>query len=265
MSAFTKFNEDLLSLSKYKKQELTDTLSNIFTMRVIGNKTHGDLAEVAITEFINEHMKGYNCVHVGKELFRSKGHEEDVIVTNTENYDEFPISLKAYGDGPLQLSTDKECLMFPLLESYGSEITDPEEVQDVFDHEAFSHFGEMNVLPLIYKENKLECNILVFNARKAELNTRYIRLLESGSGRKHPVYRFYDRYGDYIMEVRYGGRTANALQRGLWTHTKNAHQYFRSATDGWIKYKINNTLVQLFARALISNPDQLDKVLGDLL
>jgi hypothetical protein len=29
-------------------------LSNIFTMRLVGNKTHGDLAEVAITEFINQ-------------------------------------------------------------------------------------------------------------------------------------------------------------------------------------------------------------------
>ena len=27
-------------------------LSNIFTMRLIGNKTHGDLAEIAISEFI---------------------------------------------------------------------------------------------------------------------------------------------------------------------------------------------------------------------
>ncbi len=30
------------------------TLSNIFTMRLIGNKTHGDLAEIAIAEFINQ-------------------------------------------------------------------------------------------------------------------------------------------------------------------------------------------------------------------
>jgi hypothetical protein len=27
---------------------ITITLSNIFTMRLIGNKTHGDLAEIAI-------------------------------------------------------------------------------------------------------------------------------------------------------------------------------------------------------------------------
>ena len=29
------------------------TLSNIFTMHLIGNKTHGDLAEIGISEFVN--------------------------------------------------------------------------------------------------------------------------------------------------------------------------------------------------------------------
>lgn len=40
-------------LSKYPHL-ITMTLSNIFTMRLIGNKTHGDLAEIAIAEFINQ-------------------------------------------------------------------------------------------------------------------------------------------------------------------------------------------------------------------
>lgn len=30
-----------------------NTLSNIFTMRLIGNKTHGDMAEIGIAEFIH--------------------------------------------------------------------------------------------------------------------------------------------------------------------------------------------------------------------
>lgn len=40
----------LISKDKYI---ITNTLSNIFSMRIIGNKTHGDLAEIAISEFIN--------------------------------------------------------------------------------------------------------------------------------------------------------------------------------------------------------------------
>ncbi len=53
--------------------------------------------------------------------------------------------------------------------------------------------------------------------------------------------------------MRYGGATANALQRGLWTNTKNAIDYFDSATHGWINYSHNIVLVKLFAQALVSS------------
>jgi len=42
------------------------TLSNIFTMRLIGNKTHGDLAEIAIAEFINQYMYDFRPFIQGK-------------------------------------------------------------------------------------------------------------------------------------------------------------------------------------------------------
>ena len=46
-----------LKLFVSKRPDLvTMTLSNIFTMRLIGNKTHGDLAEIAIAEFVNQYM-----------------------------------------------------------------------------------------------------------------------------------------------------------------------------------------------------------------
>jgi hypothetical protein len=34
------------------RQLFINTLSNIFTMRLVGNKAHGDLAESGIAEFI---------------------------------------------------------------------------------------------------------------------------------------------------------------------------------------------------------------------
>jgi hypothetical protein len=80
---------------------ITTALSNIFTMRLIGNKTHGDLAEIGISEFINEYIYDFRSVHVGKDLYRAKSHEEDIKVVNEVTEDEFSISLKAYGDGPL--------------------------------------------------------------------------------------------------------------------------------------------------------------------
>jgi len=96
---------------------IATTLSNIFTMRLIGNKTHGDLAEIAITEFINQYMYDFHAIHVGKELYRAKSREEDIKIINELTKVNFPVSLKAYGDGPLQLSTDKTFSMFPILES----------------------------------------------------------------------------------------------------------------------------------------------------
>lgn len=57
----------------------------------------------------------------------------------------------------------------------------------------------------------------------------------------------------HICEVRYGDAAANALQRGLWTHTKNGLKYFDSVTAGWIDYSHNKVLVALFSDALVSS------------
>ena len=110
-----------LLVSKYPDL-ITITLSNIFTMRLIGNKTHGDLAEIAIAEFINQYMYDFRSVHVGKDLYRAKSHEEDIKIINEITKAEFPVSLKAYGVGPLQLSTDKNFRMFPRLEQENGNI-----------------------------------------------------------------------------------------------------------------------------------------------
>jgi len=42
------------------------------------NKTHGDLAEIAIAEFSNQYMYDFRSVHVGKDLYRAKSQEEDI-------------------------------------------------------------------------------------------------------------------------------------------------------------------------------------------
>ena len=240
-----------LLISKYPTL-ITTTLSNIFTMRLIGNKTHGDLAEIAIAEFINQFMYDFRSIHVGKDLYRAKAQEEDIKVINEITKAEFPVSLKAYGDGPLQLSTDKNFAMFPRLEREGSEISSVSKVKRLFDDPAFSAFNNINVLPLIYDEKAQRCNILVFDyVRAREATVRIVRE-SAGKGRKHPVYRFYDSDEAYVCEVRYGDAAANALQRGLWTHTKNGLKYFDSITDGWIDCSHNLVLVALFSHALIS-------------
>lgn len=234
---------------------ITTTLSNIFTMRLIGNKTHGDLAEIGISEFINQFMYDFRSLHVGKDLYRAKEHEEDIKIINEITKIDFPISLKAYGNGPLQLSTDKHAILFPFLDSFKREnIDDMQMIEKIIASPEFLEFGNINVLPLIYDEKKKKCNIMVFDFVKAKNAIQKIVLerKDKGRGRKHPVYRFFDEKNEYICEVRYGNASANALQRGLWTHTKNAAKYFNSVTNGWIDYSDNHSLVKLFSCALVA-------------
>ncbi len=251
--AYKDFTKRFGLLIKKHPALITMTLSNIFTMRLIGNKTHGDLAEIAISEFINQYMYDFKSIHVGKDLYRAKSKEEDIIVENEITNEKFPISLKAYGDGPLQLSTDKTFQMYPLLEGIGELITAKAQIAAIFENEAFSCFSEINVFPLIYDEKKQRCNILVFDAERARNETTYIRKETEGAGRKHPAYRFFDKNDCYICELRYGNATANALQRGLWTNTKNATPFFDSVTNGWVDYSHNVVLVKLFSHALVSS------------
>ncbi len=252
-AAYKDFTTRLKLLISKQPELITTTLSNIFTMRLIGNKTHGDLAEIAIAEFINQYMYDFRSVHVGKDLYRAKSQEEDIKIINEITNDEFPVSLKAYGDGPLQLSTDKTFAMFPRLEQENGDVVGAKNIRKILDDPVFAAFHDINVLPLIYNEKSQRCNILVFDYARARDATARIAREEAGRGRKHPVYRFYDAQGDYICEVRYGNAAANALQRGLWTHTKNGLKFFDSVTKGWIDYSHNLVLVKLFSHALVSS------------
>jgi hypothetical protein len=258
--AYIDFITRLKKLIEKNPSLIITTLSNIFTMRLLGNKTHGDLAEIGIAEFINQYMYDYRSVHVGKDLYRAKTREEDIKIINEITEEEFPVSLKAYGTGPLQLSTDKNNLMFPRLEKEINKIDNRNKINAIFKDPAFSTFAERNVLPLIYDESKKKCNILIFNYELAKNNTAQIERVEGGR-RKYPIYRFNDSDGNYICEVRYGAAAANALQRGLWTHTKRGLKYFESVTGGWIDYSHNLVLVNLFSHALVSSQEGHKKAL----
>ena len=262
---FKEFRRHFKILASKNSKAILNTLSNVFTMRLIGNKTHGDLAEIALSEFINQFMYDYRSEHVGKDLFRAKEHEEDILVTNELTGQAIPISLKAYGDGPLQLSTDKEGQLFPFLERYGKEICDKGKLCSIFSSVEFSKLEELNILPLIYREGEMKCNIMHFDFEKVKKEVNRIIFISekeqfdyksgtvvSKKGRSHPIFLFVNAKNEYICEVRYGGKSANALQRGFWTHTKHGQSYFDSLTNGWVDYSHNPILVKLFSLALNS-------------
>ena len=91
---------------------------------------------------------------------------------------------------------------------------------------------------------------------------------EAGRGRKHAVYRSYDPQGECICEGRCGNADANAIQRGLWTHTKNGLKSFDRVTNAWSDYSRNLVLRKLFSHVLVlSGAGQsatLDKIKEDI-
>ena len=175
-NSYKEFTMRLKLLMRKHPNVMITTLSNVFSMRLIGNKTHGDLAEIALSEFINQYMYDFSSIHVGKDRYRAKAQEEDIIVTNAITHEKTPISLKAYGVGPLQLSTDKNALMFLLLDSQGEKIIHGNDrINKILENKEFNEFQKVNVLPLIYDEKEKKCNILVFDFEKAKRKIEIIK------------------------------------------------------------------------------------------
>lgn len=270
-SAFHDFIERLELILKEKPGILINTLSNIFAMRAVGNKTHGDLAEIGLSEFINYFVYDFSSLHVGKENYRKKTQEEDISVTSKVGAYKgvaIPISVKAYGIGPLQLSTDKENQLYRFLqaaiEKEATGTIEGTRAKQVLGNAVFQSAANLNVLSLIYDEKNRQCNIMPFDLRKAFAATKHIVPVVAGQTfdfrtqsiiskgrRKHPIFLFLDKQYKYLCEVRYGDASANALQRGIWTNTRIANPaFFRSLTGGWVSYSKRPTLVQLIAVAL---------------
>ncbi len=239
-------------------------LANIFSMRIIGNKTHGDLAEIALTEYINQFVEGFSARHTGKEKFRAKEFEEDIRIKNLRSGTEFPISVKTYGSGPLQLSTNKDSSMFTYLQQVvgKGKISGLTEIKKILAQPCFANFSEVNVLPLIYNEKKLSFRVMVFELQRAYDSVCLIKFFpprKLGKKKTFPIYKFYDNKGEYIFEVRYGDVKANALQRGMWTQTEHAKSYFKFLLDG--SYVINIPLINVISKILVSSKEDHEKIL----
>ena len=255
---FESFLNDFAISFAGDKPLFSQVLANVFSMRVLGNKTHGDLAEIALTEYINECVDGYSARHTGKETFRAKINEEDIRVTNDKTGENLPISIKTYGVGPLQLSTNKNSSMFKQLTQVVGEreIADPNVIQDILHNQAFAGFDQVNVLPLIYDEKNQRFKVVVFDLAKAYSSVKLVRFHQPrkiGTKMTFPIYKFYGDGGQYIFEVRYGGAGANALQRGMWTHTEKAAPFFREFLSD--SYEINKPLIELIAKILVATKE----------
>jgi len=264
MSLFDKFLTKFVKSFSGRDPMIFSVLGNVFSMRIIGNKTHGDLAEIALTEYINRYVAGYSAKHTGKEKFRAKEFEEDIRITKTNTKEETPISIKTYGFGPLQLSTNKDGSMFSLLQKEIGRrgINDVGKIKEVLNNKCFKDFGAVNVLPLLYNEKEMIFKIVVFNLQKAYSSVRKIKFFpprKIGKKKTFPIYKFFNTKDEYIFEVRYGDAKANALQRGMWTHSENASHFFKKLLTG--DYTINKPLICLMAKILVSRKNLHGKIL----
>lgn len=247
------FISQLRELANSNPTALSDLLGNILSMRMIGNKTHGDLAEIAITHFVNTFMsKKFKAEHVGKANYRSKSKEEDIQIVELQNNSIFTISLKAYGRGPLQLSTDKKSMMYQRLEMEQPPVEDPQRVKKILNESSFASINDLNLLAIIYDEEQELTQLISFDFNQATEAAHRIVKIEPGTARrKYPVYNFLDAHNKYLFEVRYGKADANALQRGLWTNTNYNQSNFFSITQGWINYTINHSLIELISSLFV--------------
>lgn len=264
LSPFEKFLSKFEKSFKENPLVIHTVLANVFSMRVIGNKTHGDLAEIALTEYINQYVDGFSARHTGKEKFRAKESEEDIRVQDSVTEEEVPISIKTYGFGPLQLSTNKDSSMFTCLrQTVGNlNVKNLADVKKILSQNCFANFGGVNVLPLIYNEKEMAFKVIVFELQRAYESVRQIKFLaprKLGKKKTFPIYKFFDAKGNYIFEVRYGDAKANALQRGMWTHTENAKSYFKELLSG--SYEINEPLINLISKILVSPKEKHEKIL----
>ena len=108
--AYADFIKRLTHLISKNPHLITVTLSNIFTMRLIGNKAHGDLAEIGICEFVNQYMYDFRSIHVGKDLYRAKSREalDAYYKNNAEILRQEAI--KHFGDQVLSFRTELEII-----------------------------------------------------------------------------------------------------------------------------------------------------------
>ena len=200
MTSFGKFLEKFVRSFSGKDPMIFSVLGNVFSMRIIGNKTHGDLAEIALTEYINQFVDGYTAKHTGKEKFRAKEFEEDIRITETATKEEIPISIKTYGFGPLQLSTNKDGSMFSLLQKEIGKrrINDERKIKEILNNKSFKDFSAVNVLPLIYNEKEMKFKVIVFDLQKAYAFVKKIKFLPPRKIGRKKTFSIYGHTGHKI-------------------------------------------------------------------
>lgn len=239
----------------FKKNPRSKAFFNsIFSFREFGNKTHGDMAEVLLDHYVNKYVARFKSKHIGKEKFRSKESEEDLKIQEKSTGEKFSLSIKNYGDkGPLQIRTDKDNRLFNKLEEIHKNLGRVDK-RDILP--LLKDLLNIHVLCFLYDERRKLFRVCVIKTSAMVRKSKQIRKVKKI---KHYRYEFLDTNGDYMFEVRYGGATANALQRGIWTHTSKAKGILDTIHSG--NYVVNKKFLTAVKELSLLKDSELEKFL----
>ena len=230
---------------------------SIFSFREFGNKTHGDMAEVLFDHYVNKYITHFESHHIGKKRFRAKESEEDLEIVEKKTGKKFFLSLKNYGDnGPLQIRTDKENRLFDTLRKVSSK---RKSISKKSVLPVLTDLLDIYVLCFLYDEKEHTFRVCVVDTSAMVKKLHTIRKVPAGGRRKHPIYEFLDKDGNYMFEVRYGGATANALQRGIWTKTHKATNILKVLFEG--TYTVNQKFLLAMKELSLFNDAELKRFL----
>lgn len=204
----------------------------------------------------------YNLEFTNKKDIKVKIH--DLLMEKLSKIEIESLSLKCYGEGPLQLNTNSNSSL--INECLSHVVNGVETSQNlpltILESEAFSSLRLSNekILAVIYNETDFTYSVILIDIN--DLLNKVNKIIYTPKIKKqnsftYEIVKFYDKDDKYIFEVRYGKKNANALQRGLWTKTSTKQTEIllnENSSFEYIirnnKYSINTKFLDNFAKLI---------------
>jgi len=266
MNVIEKFYDVFLRISKDEKgiENFDNVISKVMTYRKIGVGGAGYMMEHVLAALVNKYSNNVACRVVGKEFYRNSSENEDDIIVfdrfieeeerntiiNNRDFKKMNgISLKTYGDkGPLQISTNKSNSIRTACESYGENDLSKDQIKKLLSSDAFVKLSNINTMHILYEEpdnkkngkkkSKKKSDVYSYRITYFDIKTaiKNIVTVKYSNKNKYSVYNFYDQHNEFVFEVRYGGKSANSFQRGIWTNTNKVSSRYLKELISYRKY-----------------------------
>jgi hypothetical protein len=183
----------------------------------------------------------------------------DLLMSKISKIDIESLSLKCYGEGPLQLSTNPTSSLIDACLYYVSDgiKTNQNLPLSILESDAFIslRLSSEKILAVVYNELALTYSITLIDIDDILSNVSkiiYTPKIKRENSFTYEIVKFYDNNDQYLFEVRYGKKDANALQRGLWTKTSGRENKSFDYIIKNKKYSKNIEFLNKFAKLISS-------------